>query len=95
MESRDRKDMPMRMPRRKENKDWLEAKKEEVKSSMSRDQRDSTADLLTELLYLAVTCPEHLREKVLYLCEGIADLLDDEVVTKCEEYAAFRLRSKQ
>lgn len=80
----------MRVPHPEENTDWLKEKKEQVKAGMNEEQRDTTADLLTEMLYLAMTCPDHVRSRVMYLCEGIADLVDEEVAKKCEEFAMFR-----
>ncbi len=47
-------------------------------------------DVLTELLHTALTCPEHIREPITTICEGVADLLSDDAVERAKDFAKYR-----
>lgn len=66
---------------------------EHVKGNIDKDQQQNMADLLTELLVLYGNGPEHIRPSVMYMCEGIAKILPDELVNKSEDYAMYRLQN--
>ena len=68
----------------------LLAEKHRLRDHMEKDQQETTADLLTELLVLYGKVSEHIRPNLMHICEGIAEILPDDLVAKCEDYAIFR-----
>lgn len=51
---------------------------------------DVLADLLSELLFLALTANPCIRPALVDLCEGICEVLDEETIERCKDYARYR-----
>jgi hypothetical protein len=66
-----------------------------LKNEMTKEQQESMADLLTELLVLYNKAAEHIRPNIMFMCEGIAEILPDDLVNKCEDYAIYRTIPKE
>ena len=52
--------------------------------------KEVIADLLTELLYLALTGNPTIRLVLVDLCEGLCDVLPQETIERCKDYARYR-----
>ena len=52
--------------------------------------KEVIADLLSELLYLALTGNPTIRLALVDLCEGLCDVLDEETIARCKDYARYR-----
>lgn len=52
--------------------------------------KEVIADLLSELLYLALTGNPTVRLALVDLCEGLCDVLDEETINRCKDYARYR-----
>lgn len=51
---------------------------------------DVLADLLSELLFVALTANPLIRPALVDLCEGICEVLDEETIERCKDYARYR-----
>lgn len=69
--------------------------KDHIKNNIDNEQQQTMADLLTELLVLYANGPEHIRKELMFMCEGIADILPDSLVEKCEDYAMYRMNASK
>ena len=52
--------------------------------------KEVIADLLSELLYLALTGNPTIRLALVDLCEGLCDVLDADTIERCKDYARYR-----
>ena len=52
--------------------------------------KEVIADLLSELLFLALTGPTIIRSALVNLCEGLCDVLDEETIERCKDYSRYR-----
>ena len=52
--------------------------------------KEVLADLLSELLFLALTGTPIIRPALIDLCEGLCDVLDEETIERCKDYSRYR-----
>jgi hypothetical protein len=52
--------------------------------------KEVIADLLSELLYLALTGNPTIRLALVDLCEDLCDVLDADTIERCKDYARYR-----
>ncbi len=52
--------------------------------------KEVIADLLSELLYLALVGNPIIRPALVDLCEGLCDVLDETTIERCKDYARYR-----
>jgi hypothetical protein len=49
-------------------------------------------EMLTEILYLAITCQPNLKGAWTAFAEGISEILSDEAIARSKDYAQYRAR---
>lgn len=54
------------------------------------DDVELAEEMLTELLFLAITSGERLREAWTTLAEGVSMMVSDEALQRSQEYARYR-----
>ena len=52
--------------------------------------KEVLADLLSELLFVALTCAPGIRPALVDLCEGLCVVLDEETIERCKDYSRYR-----
>ncbi len=57
---------------------------------LNAHEKEVLADLLSELLFLALTGNPTIRPALVDLCEGICENLDLPVIERCKDYARYR-----
>lgn len=63
-------------------------------SNPTKDDIESAEEFLTEILVSALKCAPHLREHYIAVADGISQVLSDEAIERCKDYAKFRVHSK-
>lgn len=72
---------------------WRKVKEmEPTQNKMSDIEIEVAEELLTEILMLAITASDRLRDSWIKLADGIAALLPQHKVERCKEYATYRSR---
>lgn len=73
---------------------WKKVKEmEPTQNKMSDLEIEVAEELLTEILMLAITSSDRLRDSWIKLADGIAALLPQHKVERCKEYATYRSRN--
>lgn len=62
-------------------------------NNMSELETEVAEELLTEILFLAITSSDRLRDSWIKLADGIAALIAPEKVERCKDYASYRARN--
>jgi hypothetical protein len=62
-------------------------------NKMSDVEIEVAEELLTEILFLAITSSDRLRDSWIKLADGIAVLLPQKSVERCKDYATYRSRN--
>ena len=63
------------------------------KNNMTELETEVAEELLTEIMFLAITASDRLRDSWIKLADGIAVLISPEKVERCKEYAQYRSRN--
>jgi hypothetical protein len=56
-------------------------------------EKESLEHALTEMLILSAKQPGKVRQIMIELCIGLADILDPAAVTRAKDYAAYRVQT--
>lgn len=73
---------------------WNKVKQMEPnRNNMSELETEVAEELLTEIIFLAITSSDRLRDSWIKLADGIAVLIAPEKVERCKDYASYRARN--
>lgn len=73
---------------------WNEPEKLEMPEvdSFTPEDVELAEEMLTELLYIAITCNARLRPAFTTLAEGVAAMISPDAIERSKEYARYRAR---
>lgn len=61
---------------------------------LTAEDKLKVEDALIETLVCAINAPVHVRPTITDMAIGLADLLDDESVERCKQYAKYRTKGE-
>lgn len=74
---------------------WNEPEKPDMMpdlDSFTPEDIELAEEMLTELLYIAITCNARLRPAFTTLAEGVAAMISPDAIERSKEYARYRAR---
>lgn len=61
---------------------------------LTAEEKLKIEDALIEMLVCAISAPGHVRPTITDMAIGLADLLDEESVNRCKQYAKYRTKGE-
>lgn len=61
---------------------------------LNKEDKLKVEDALIEMLVCAIKSPIHVRAALTEMTIGLADLLTEEEIKRCKEYASYRIKGE-